>query len=150
MTFSAAWDSRILPTWVEPVKETFRTRGVRHDSRDHVTGVAGDDNVNDAGRDAGLLQDLGQEQGCQRGLHGGFEDGRAPCREGGCDLPGTHCEREVPGRDQQGGPHGTLGDGDPVIPAGLDAVLALGVKPAGGFGEPAEEPGAVIDFSLSF
>ena len=62
---------------------------------------AGDD-VDDAGRQVGLLADLGEEQrGQRRGLGRLEHDGVAAGQRGG-DLPGQHQQREVPGDDLAG------------------------------------------------
>ena len=61
--------------------------------------VAGDD-VEDALGEARLAADLGEEEGGEGGVFGGFEDDGVAGGEGGGDLPGEHQEREVPGDDR--------------------------------------------------
>jgi hypothetical protein len=84
--------------------------------------VAGDD-VRHAGRDLGLLEDLGQQQRGQRRGLGRLEDRRVAARQRRGELPGRHEQREVPRHDL---PDDAIGLG--LAPA--DAVLEL-VGPAG-------------------
>ena len=69
------------------------------DERGAGGAVAGDD-VEDALGEARLAADLGEEEGGEGGVFGGFEDDGVPGGEGGGDLPGEHQEREVPGDDR--------------------------------------------------
>ena len=55
--------------------------------------------VEHAGRNLGLLDDLSEEKGREGRLLGRLEDHGVPASEGGGDLPGGHHEREVPGHD---------------------------------------------------
>ena len=59
---------------------------------------AGDD-VDDSGREAGLLDQLGGEQGGERGLLGGLEDDGVTGGDGWADLPRPHENWEVPWDD---------------------------------------------------
>jgi hypothetical protein len=60
--------------------------------------VAGDD-VDHAGRHAGLLADLGEQQRAQRGELGRLEDDGVTGGQRRGDFPGQHQQREVPRHD---------------------------------------------------
>src|SRR3712207_3083486 len=60
--------------------------------------VAGQDR-DDAGRQLGLLADLGEQQRGQRRGLGRLEDGRVAARQRGRELPRGHQQREVPRHD---------------------------------------------------
>ncbi len=83
-----------LPTPVDPVKATLSTSGWL-DERLPGAARAGDD-VDDAGRQVGLLADLGEEQRGQRRGLGRLEHDGVAARERRGDLPGQHQQREVP------------------------------------------------------
>ncbi len=68
------------------------------DQRGAGLAVAGED-VEHAGREAGLERELAEAQRGQRRLLGGLEDQRAAGGEGRGDLPDRHQQREVPGHD---------------------------------------------------
>ena len=89
-----------LPTSVEPVNATLSTPGCSTSARPGLAG-AGDD-VDDAGRQVGLLADVGEQQrGERRGLRGLEHHGVAG-GERGRDLPREHEQREVPRDDLRG------------------------------------------------
>ncbi len=64
-------------------------------------GAAGDD-VDDAGREVALRDDLGERQCRQRRRLGGLQHDRVARRERRGDLPGRHQQREVPRDDLRG------------------------------------------------
>ena len=148
-TFCAASAMRRLPTGVEPVKETFRSRGVREQRPGDPGGAdEEDDDVEDAGGQAGVEHGLGEVLRGQRGEFGGFEDHGAAGGDGGGDLAGGHRQREVPRRDEQAGSDGFVLDEDLVLALGGGEVAA--VVADGFLGEPAQELGAVGDFAAGF
>lgn len=55
--------------------------------------------VDNTGRETGLLDKGGSIQTRQRGLFGGLQDDSVTGGQGRSDLPGPHKEREVPGND---------------------------------------------------
>ena len=57
------------------------------------------DEINHAGREAGLDRQPADAQGGQRRLLGGLHHDGVPAGEGGAPLPGQHQEGEVPGDD---------------------------------------------------
>ncbi len=65
-TFCAASAMRRLPTGVEPVKETFRSRGVLQERAGDPGGAGGGDDVQDAGGQAGVEHGLREQLGGQR------------------------------------------------------------------------------------
>ena len=88
------------PTAVEPVNAILSMSGCST-SACPVGAGAGDD-VDDAGRQLGLLADLGEQQrGERRGL-GRLEHDGVAGRERRRDLPGQHHQREVPRDDLAG------------------------------------------------
>ena len=92
------WSGRsALPTSVEPVKAILSTSGCSTRACP-VAAVAGDD-VDDAGRQLGLLAHLGEEQRRERRRLGGLEHDGVAGGERRRDLPRQHEQREVPGDD---------------------------------------------------
>ena len=89
-----------LPTSVEPVKAILSTSWML-DERGPRAPVAGDD-VDDARRQLGLAEHVGEEQRRERRRLGGLEDDRVARRECRRDLPREHEQREVPGNDLAG------------------------------------------------
>ena len=74
---------------------------VRHEGRPGDRACAGED-VDDPGRQVGLLDDLGEQKGAERGRRGGLEDTGVPRRQGRGELPRRHHQGEVPGDDLAG------------------------------------------------
>jgi predicted small secreted protein len=94
----------ILPTSVEPVKAILSMPGW---STIACAGVAGaGDDVDDAGRQVGLLADLGEEQRGQRRGLGRLEDHGVAAGQRRGDLPREHQQREVPRDDLAATPSG--------------------------------------------
>ena len=139
---------RRLPTGVEPVKETLRSRGSASSGPEMPEALLEDDDVEHAGGQSGVEHGLGEQLGGQRGEFGGLEHHGAPGGDGGGDLAGGHGEREVPGRDQQARSHGFVLDEDLVLALGGGEVAA--VVADGFLGEPAQELGAVGDLAAGF
>ena len=104
-TWSAAWASSPLPTSVEPVKDSFRSRGSVSSGSTTERAERDGDHVEDARRQARLLEDPGEGQHRQRRELGGLHDHRAARGDGRADLAGAHRHREVPRRDEQAWPH---------------------------------------------
>jgi len=75
---------------------------------EQAPGVArsGED-VDDARGQVGLPADVGEGQRGQRRRLGWLEHDGVAARKGGCDLPGQHEEREVPGNDLRSHTHGS-------------------------------------------
>ncbi len=71
------------------------------DERGAGAAVAGDD-VDDAGRQLGLAEDVAEEERRERRRLGRLEHDGVPGRERGRDLPGQHQQREVPRDDLAG------------------------------------------------
>ena len=92
------WISR--PTSVDPVKAILSTSGVI-DERAAGRAVAGDD-VDDAGRQFRLLEDLGQHEGTQRRRLGRLQDAGVARGQGRREFPRRHQQREVPRDDLPG------------------------------------------------
>ncbi len=89
------------PTSVEPVNAVLSTSGFDASSSPTVPpGPAID--VDHARRDVGLLEDLAEHQGGDRGEGGRLDDRAVAGGEGRADLPRRHDQREVP-RDHAGG-----------------------------------------------
>ena len=95
---SARWIA--LPTSVEPVNAILSTP-VRRRARAPVSPAPGDD-VHDAGRQLGLLQDLGEQQRRERRRLGRLQHDGVAGGERGRDLPRGHQQREVPRDDLAG------------------------------------------------
>ena len=139
--WSADWRTRILPTSVEPVKLTLRSRSSPISAETTVGRVAGRHHVDDARRDPDLAQQVGQLEHGERGLLGGLDDHRAAGGQRRADLAAAHRQREVPRRHEQARTHGTLERQQPALAvrgaheAAVDAHRLLG--------EPAEELRAV-------
>ena len=95
----ATWRWIALPTSVEPVKAIFSTSAVTRSAPGPP--VARDD-VDDAGWQLGLAEDVAEEKRGQRRGLGGLEHDRVPGRERRRDLPGEHQKREVPRDDLAG------------------------------------------------
>ena len=91
------------------------------DERRAGAAVAGDD-VDDARRELGLAEDVGEEERGERRRLGRLEHDRVPGCERGRDLPGEHEQREVPRHD-------LAGDADRARLAVRERVLEL-VRPA--------------------
>ncbi len=108
-------------------------------------GVGGRHDVDDAGGEPGILQDLSEEQRRQRREGGRLDDHGAARGERRGDLAGGHGEGEVPRGDEVAGPHGVLRDDHAAGALGVGAVAALGVS--GDLAEPAEELPAVADLA---
>ena len=70
----------------------------RHRLADDWSGAA--DEVEDAGRQADLVQHVGQHEGVQRRDFGGLQHDRAARRQRGRDLRSDLVQRVVPGRDR--------------------------------------------------
>ena len=81
------------------------------------------DDVDDAGRQLGLAEHIGEEQGRERRRLGGLEDDRVSGGQRGRDLPREHEQREVPRDDLAGNSYRTRA-------AMREGVLEL-VGPAG-------------------
>ena len=115
------WSSS-LPTGVDPVNDSLRSRGSASSAA--VTAAASllVITVRTPAGSAGLARQLAQHQGGQRGQLGRFEHGGAACGQGGGGLAGGHGQRHVPRSDQQAGPD-RFGDGDDVTPAVGEGVL---------------------------
>ena len=98
--------------------------------RARLLAVAGDD-VEHAGRQAGLQRQLGQAQSRERRLLGGFEHGRAAGGESRGQRAGGHAERVVPG-DDVGGDAQRLQqrEVDHAGPSGMVAPSILSAAPA--------------------
>ncbi len=111
----------------------------------HPAGARRGDDVQHAGRQAGLLEHLREEQRRERGERGGLQHHGASGRDRRGDLAGGHREREVPRRDEQARTDGPLGDEQPA------AAVGRGREPAGDAGgllrEPAQELRAVRDLA---
>ena len=88
------------PTSVEPVNATLSTPGVPTSARP-VSPGAGDD-VDHAGRQVGLLADLGEQQRGQRRGLGRLEHDGVAAGQRRRDLPRQHQQREVPRDDLAG------------------------------------------------
>ena len=88
----------ILPTSVEPVNATLSTSGCADQPVAGGVAVAGDD-VDHAGREAGLGDQVGEAQRGQRRLLGGLEDERAAGGQRRARSSGRHQQREVPRHD---------------------------------------------------
>ncbi len=101
----------------------------------------GGEDVEDARRQTGVLEDLREEQRGERGELRGLEDDGAPRRERGPDLAGGHGEREVPRGDEQRRADRAGEDEDPRARVGRGVVPARDAH--GLLGEPAQELGAV-------
>src|ERR1700684_2225528 len=91
---AAAWTIS-LPTSVDPVNAILSTSGWAASAAPAVSPKPGGI-LNQPGRKAALLNQLGQAQRGHRRLLGRFQDDRAARRERRCDLPGRHEERKIP------------------------------------------------------
>ena len=109
------------PTSVEPVNATLSTSSCETIAWP-VRAGAGED-VHHAGRQVGLLADLGEQQRGQGSGLGRLEHDRVAARQRRGDLPGQHQEREVP-RDH------LAGDAQGLRVGSVAGVLQL-VGPAG-------------------
>ncbi len=67
------------------------------------------ENVDDAGREAGLANQFAQAQSRQRRLLGRLQDTGATDGEGRCEFPGGHQQREIPRHDLRNDSHGLAG-----------------------------------------
>src|SRR5262249_24086524 len=92
------------------------------DDRGAGATVAGDD-VDNAGRQVGLAEDVAEEERSERGRLRGLEGDGVAARERRRDLPGEHEQREVPRDD-------LAGDADRAWLAIRERVVEL-VRPAG-------------------
>ena len=86
-----------LPTSVEPVKATLSTPGWA--ARAAPVGPAPVTTLTTPGRQLGLGDQLGQQEGRERRGLGGLQHDRVAAGERRGDLPGGHQQREVPGDD---------------------------------------------------
>ena len=87
------------PVAVEPVNETRSTSGWAARAAP-ATGSGAGDQVDHAGRQAGLVDGVEEQVGGQRGELGRFEDHRAAGGERGGDLGDDLVQRVVPRRDR--------------------------------------------------
>ena len=92
------------------------------------------DDVEDTGRQAGLVGDVGQQRGGERGPLRWLDHDGVAGREGRSDPPGGQHQRRVPGRDDRD--HAGRVEGDPLAVAADLAVLV--VQLLGPVGEVAE------------
>ncbi len=90
-----------LPTSTLPVNAILSTSGMLDDRRARRLAHPGDD-VDDAGRKAGIGEARGQREHRQRRLLGRLQHGRAAGAEGGRQLPRRHQQRVVPRDDLAG------------------------------------------------
>ena len=90
----------LRPISVEPGEGDLVDAGMLHER--HPDGARPRDDVDDAGRQLGLLAHLGEEERRERGGRGGLEDDRVAGGQGRRDLPGQHQQREVPRDDLRG------------------------------------------------
>jgi hypothetical protein len=95
--------------------------------------IAGDD-VDDAGREACLRDQVGQAQRGERGLLGGLQHERAACRQGRRDLEAGHQQREVPRHDLRAHAYGLA---ERVAEYGAARHGVGGRRLAGHLGSPA-------------
>ena len=143
---SAASCSSLRPTSVEPVNDTTRTRGSC--SIALTTGPERRDgmHVDDAGRNAGLLEQRHQRQHGERRFARRLQHHRAAGRERGADLARRHRGGEIPRRHQHGDAgrlvlhHHARAGGGRVVELADVAHRFLGV--------PAEEFGRVEHLAL--
>ena len=134
---SLARFSRVRPTSVEPVKDSFRTRGSASIADTTVAGLSRGQHIHHAGRNAGLFHQGGDRERGQRGLAGRLQDDGAACGQRRADLAGGHGGGEVPRGDQHGDPDGLVDHDDLVRAAG--SGLDIAADPDGLLGVPAEE-----------
>ena len=130
-----------LPTSVEPVKLTFRSRGSAISASLTAPELWRRDDVEHAVRQARLREQVGEQQHGERGLAGGLDDHRAAGRDGRPDLAGAHREREVPRGDEQARPDRLLEGQQPAATG--RCLHPPAVDPHRLLGEPAEELAAV-------
>src|SRR5215212_3283448 len=102
--------------------------------------------VQDAAREAGLLQDPGEGEHGEGGLLGWLHHHRAAGGDGGPDLARPHRHRKVPRRYEEAGADGLLHREHAPGARGRDGVAALDAN--GFLREPAEELGGVGDLRL--
>ena len=131
---TAASSSR--PTSVEPVKVTLRTSGLPVSSAP-ISRALADHHVEDAGRHARAVGELGERQRRQRGLRGRLDHHRASGGQRRSGLAGDHRGREVPRRDGGADPDRLLEDHD--APGGVGRREHVAAHPLGLLGEPFEE-----------
>ncbi len=133
-----------MPTSVEPVKESARTRGSVGPGADDGGGVAGD-HVEDAARKARALGEFGQRECGERRLGGRVRHHGAAGGECGAGLAGQHGGGEVPGRDQRGDPDRLA----PDLHLGVVQVRgdALDIRALGLLGVEFEEGGGIVDLA---
>ena len=96
---AAAIAATCSPIGVEPVKATLRTSGWRTSASPATLPLPGQD-VEDAGGQAGLVEDLGEAQRGQRRRVGGLGHDRVAGQEGGAELVAQQRRREVPRHDR--------------------------------------------------
>ena len=99
-TVGAAFWATSMPARVEPVNDTMSTSGC-DDSAAPTVGAVAVHEVEHAGRHAGLLEDLGEDDGVQRRDLGRLQHHRATGGERRGDLAGDLVDRPVPRRDQR-------------------------------------------------
>jgi hypothetical protein len=142
---SPAWAARSLPTGTEPVKATRRIRR-RGDQVGGDLGRLAEDQVEDAGRDAGVGEAGDQLGGGARGLLGRLDDDRAAGGQRGGELAHRAAGREVPRHERGDRADRLAADGQHGAGCGRDdpAVGAAGVLdvPAQGVGDPQGLAGA--------
>ena len=96
---AAAWFT-MRPTSVDPVNDTTRTVVAGRQRRADLVAAAGDQ-VDDALRDAGLLEHLDEVQRRQRRLRRRLEDDGVAADQRRDDLPRRDRHREIPRRDDR-------------------------------------------------
>ena len=134
-----------LPTPVDPVKVSLRSRPSSISAVGDVTGLGGRQHRQHTLGQAGLVHQLGQQQHGQRRLLRGLDDHGAAGGHRRADLAGAHGQREVPRRDRVARADGLLGDDDAPGARGRRRVAAADAHRL--LGEPAEELGAVLDLA---
>ena len=98
---SAMWSAALfitaMPVAVDPVKVTLSTPGSSGQRAPRLAGAG--DHVEDARREPGLVNQLGELQRRRRCLLGGFGDDGASGGQGGRQLARQQKQRAVPGQD---------------------------------------------------
>ena len=118
-----------LPTPVEPVKVSLRSRPSSISAVGDVAGVGGRQHRQHTLGQARLVHQLGQQQHRQRRLLRRLDDHRAARRHRRADLAGAHRQREVPRRDRITRADRLLGDDDAAGARGARGVAAVRCGP---------------------
>ena len=145
-TLSAAWAISLRPTSVEPVKESFRSRGSPMIGSETALD---DELVTTLRTPAGSphsSSSLRQREHRERRLLRRLDDHRAAGGDRGADLAGAHRGREVPGGDEVAGADRLAHHQHPAGAVAGDLVVAVDAQRLAG--EPAEELGRVGDLGL--